>query len=134
MTKQGQVGVYKLFKLGRGTGGLFTKDFKNLERDLHVVNHEYADKINNFSHFNGLMYEYDEKASDLYWQKKPFKTVKEYTAFEEVKEPVKEEETDAVLQDDLNYYREEYEKLSGKKAHHLWKEDKLIEKIEELKK
>lgn len=33
----------------------------------------------------------------------------------------------------LGELKEEYEKLSGKKAHHLWKEDKLVELIEELK-
>lgn len=125
MEKQGQVGVYKLFKLGRGTGGLFTTQFKNLERDIHVVQHEYAEKINRFSSINGLLYEYCDKETKLYWDKKPFKTVKEYTSFEEVKEIENISNTE-----DL---KAEYETLSGKKAHHLWKEDKLIEKIAELK-
>ena len=34
----------------------------------------------------------------------------------------------------LGELKAEYETLSGKKAHHLWKEDKLAELIEELKK
>lgn len=130
MEKQGQVGVYKLFKLGRGTGGLFTNQFKNLERDVHVVQHEYADKINRFSSINGLLYEYCEKETKLYWDKKPFKAVKEYASFEEVKEiEVKDSENISNIED----LKTEYETLSGKKAHHLWKEDKLIEKIKELK-
>ena len=131
MQKQGQVGVYKLFKLGRGTGGLFTNDFKNLERDVHVVAHEYAEKVNRFSNINGLSYEYCEKETKLYWDKKPFKEEKEYTEFEdinniEIKEYVNVSEIESL--------KAEYETLSGKKAHHLWKEDKLIEKIAELKK
>lgn len=130
MEKQGQVGVYKLFKLGRGTGGLFTTQFKTLERDLHVVQHEYADKINHFSSINGLSYEFCKKESELYWAKKPFKAVKEYTSFEEVKEiEVKDSENISNTEE----LKAEYETLSGKKAHHLWKEDKLIEKIAELK-
>jgi hypothetical protein len=132
MQKQGQVGVYKLFKLGRGTGGLFTTDFKNLERDVHVVTHEYAEKTNRFSHINGLSYEYCEKETKLYWDGKPFKAVKVFTDFEEIKEI---EVKDAEIVSDIDTLKAEYEKLSnGKKAHHLWKEDKLIEKIAELKK
>jgi len=122
--KQGQCGVYKLFKLSKGVGNTFTKDFKKLERDLHVVTHEYAEKMNRFSEINGVLYEYDEKASDLYWAKKPFKNVKEYVKFEEVKE---------YNEDDLSELKATYEELTGKKPHHLWKKDKIEELIEKLK-
>lgn len=121
MEKQGQVGVYRLFKLGRLAGSTFDKQIKVLERDLHVIAHDYADKVNDYSHHNGLLYEYDEKASKLYWDKKPFKQVKEFTEFEEIN-------------DELELLKIEYEELAGKKAHHLWKADKIAEKIEELKK
>ena len=131
MEKQGQVGVYKLFKLGRGTGGLFTTQFKTLERDLHVVQHEYAEKINRFSSINGLLYEFCEKETKLYWDKKPFKAVKEYTSFEEVKEI---EVKDSEIVSDIDTLKSEYEKLSGKKAHHLASSTTLKEKIAELKK
>ena len=131
MEKQGQVGVYKLFKLGRGTGGLFTTQFKTLERDLHVVQHEYADKINHFSSINRLSYEFCEKETKLYWDKKPFKAVKEYTSFEEVKEI---EVKDSEIVSDIDTLKSEYEKLSGKKAHHLASSTTLKEKIAELKK
>ena len=135
MSKQGQVGVYKLYKLGRAAGNKFTDEFKSLERDVHVVNHNYVEHINRYSVINGLQYEFCEKESKLYWEKKPFKAQKEYTEFEEVeKEAISEDESIAkIAEDDFNYYKEDYFKLSGKKAHHLWKQDKLIEEIEKLK-
>lgn len=127
MEKQGQVGVYKLYKLGRLSGNRFDTSIKVLDRDLHVVHHDYAEKINAQSEVNGLLYEYNEAASKLYWQKKPYKAVKEYTEFVEVeKEP-------ELLPGNIDLLRAEYEALSGMKAHHTWKEKRLIEKIEELK-
>lgn len=117
-----EVGIYKLYKLGRLSNTKFDKTIKIVERDLHPVHHDYADKINAQSEINGLLYELDEKATKLYWDKKPYKAVKEFAEFEEVKD------------DKLAELKVEYEKLSGQKAHHLWKEDKLVEKIEELKK
>lgn len=125
MERTNQCGVYRLFKLSKGVGNTFSTEFKKIERDLHVVNHDYADLINKNCHVNGLFYEYDEKASNLYWSKKPFKTVKEFAEFKEVNE-----ETETNIED----LKLEYETLSGKKAHHLWKEDTLAEKINELKK
>ena len=130
MQKQGQVGVYKLFKLGRGTGGSFTTEFKNLERDVHIVTHEYAEQINRFSSINGLSYEYCEKETKLYWDKKPFKAVKEYTDFEEVKEI---EVKDSEIVSNTEELKAEYEKLSGKKAHHLASSTTLKEKIAKIK-
>lgn len=121
MEKQGQCGVYKLFKLGKGVGNTFTNEFKKLERDLHVVNHEYADTVNAYSVNNGLQYEYDKDASKLYWDKKPYKKVVEFTEFVDVN-------------DGLDALKEEYLTLAGKKVHHLWKEEKITEEIEKLKK
>lgn len=131
MEKQGQCGVYKLFKLGKGIGNTFTDEFKKLERDLHVVNHEYAETVNAYSTINGLQYEFDEKASKLYWDKKPYKKVVEFTDFVEVKDDMN------VLvksNDVLDALKEEYLTLAGKKVHHLWKEEKITEEIEKLKK
>ncbi len=122
MEKQGQVGIYKLYKLGRLSGIEFSKEIKVLDRDLHVVHHDYAERINEHANISGLWYEYDSKASKLYWDKKPFKNVKEFVEFEEVAD------------ENLDALKAEYLLLSGKKAHHLWGEVKLIEKIEELKK
>jgi hypothetical protein len=134
MDKQGQCGVYKLYKLGRNSG-VFTTDFKTLERDVHVVTHKYAEDINFYSSINGLMYEYCEKESKLYWDGKPFKTVKEFTKFEEVKETTKEENIlEDVVISELDSLKTLYFDLSGKKAHHLWKEEKIKEEIEKLKK
>lgn len=113
MEKQGQCGVYKLYKLARKGENGFTKEFKKIEREAHVVTHDYADLINNHSEINGLQYEYDEVSDKLYWSKKNFKEVGEL--------------------DELEKLREEYLSLTGKKAHHLMKEDKLIEEIEKLK-
>jgi len=123
-----QVGIYKLYKLGRLSGENFDPTIKVLERDLHVVHHEYAEKINAQSNINGLLYEEDVKATKLYWEKKPFKAVKEYVKFEELKD------VEMTTSSEIEKLRGEYLELSGKKAHHLWKEDKLIELIDELKK
>lgn len=119
--KQGQVGVYKLFKLGRLNSQSFTHDFKTLERDSHVINHDYAERINKYSVMNGLHYEYDEVSDKLYWLKKPFKVSVEFTDFEEI------------LDSGIDNLKLEYESLSGKKAHTLWKNARLIEEISKLK-
>lgn len=132
--KEKEVGIYRLYKLARLTAQRFDPSIKILERDLHTVHHSYADSVNVHSEINGLVYILDENASKLYWEGKPFKTVKEFTKFEEVVTDKKEEVLEDSAKDNLKFYQDEYEKLSGKKAHHLWKEDKLIEKIEELKK
>jgi len=115
-----QVGIYKLFKLGRLSGTVFTTDIKVLERDLHVVHHDYAEKINSQSSINGLLYELDEKSTKLYWDKKPFKEVKEYVQFEDVNT-------------ELEDLKAEYLSLTGSKVHHLWKKDKIVEMIETYK-
>jgi len=80
------VGIYRLFKLGRIGGNLFTKDIKVPERDLHPVHHSFAEESNANHKINGLWYEEDKKATELYWQKKPYDVVKEYAEFEEIKE------------------------------------------------
>ena len=80
------VGIYRLFRLGRTSGNLFNKDIKLPERDLHPVHHDFAEMSNENHQINGLWYEEDKKATQLYWQKKPYDTVKEYAEFEEVKE------------------------------------------------
>lgn len=73
MSKQ-QVGIYKLWKLGRADDNSFdVKHKKNLEADLHPVHHEYAEKINAQSDINGLVYELDQKATDLYWDGKRYR-------------------------------------------------------------
>lgn len=122
MGKQGQCGVYKLYKLSKGTRNTFTHDFKKLERDSHVVTHDYADLINLNSVINGSLYEYDEQADKLYWDKKTFK-----------KDVVFEEE-EVVVVENIEELREEYTRLSDKKPHHLWQGARLIEEIEKLKK
>lgn len=87
MSNQTQlVGIYRLFKLGRTGGNLFNKDIKIPERDLHPVHHDFAETSNENHKINGLWYEEDKKATQLYWQKKPYDTVKEYVEFEEVAE------------------------------------------------
>ena len=82
------VGIYRLFRLGRTSGKSFNKDIKLPERDLHPVHHDFAEMSNENHQINGLWYEEDKKATQLYWQKKPYDTVKEYSEFEEVKDEV----------------------------------------------
>lgn len=118
-----QVGIYKLYKLGRLSGSSFDTSIKVLERDLHVVHHDYAEKINSQSNINGLLYEEDAKATKLYWEKKPFKEVKEFTPFEEVKEEMSK----------LDKLRAEYLALTGIKPHHTFKEEKIALLIEDFK-
>jgi len=108
MEKQEQVGIYKLYKLGRLSGTNFSTDIKVLDRDLHPVHHDYAERINEHSTINGLMYEIDEKATKLYWSKKPYKDVKEFTDFEEVADD-KEEATN-----DIEHLRLVYNDLTDK--------------------
>lgn len=52
------------------------------------------------------------------------------------KEPKKDAKKEDSTNEDskINEMKVEYEELSGKKPHHMWKEETLVEKIEELKK
>lgn len=79
------VGIYRLYKLGRMSGNKFDKNIKVIDRDLHPVHHSFAEDSNSNSEINGLLYEEDKEATKLYWAKKPYKQVKEFTSFEEVK-------------------------------------------------
>ena len=83
-----QMGVYKMYKLARSGNGFSTETKLGLERDLHVIQNDYAERINAQSNINGLFYEKDEKATKLYLDGKPFKSVKEFVEFEEVEEGV----------------------------------------------
>lgn len=83
------MGVYKLWKLARTGNGFSIETKVNLERDLHVITNEYADSVNSHSTINGLLYEKDEKATKIYYEGKPFKSVKEYVSFEEVEDKPK---------------------------------------------
>jgi len=115
-----QMGVYRLHKLARN-GNNFTKEVKlKIERDLHVIQNSYADEVNSNSEINGLLYEKDQKATDLYLSGKPFKEVKEYAKFEEV-----DTEKEALLK--------EYLELQGEPAKGTWGVKKLKEEIEKLK-
>jgi len=122
-----QMGVYKLHKLAR-SGNYFTPEVRlKLERDNHVIQNTYAEEVNANSVMNGLVYEKDEKATALYLSGKSFKEVKEYAGFEEVvKEPVKDEDKERLLQ--------EYLELQGEPAKGTWGVKKLTEEIEKLKK
>lgn len=80
------VGIYELFKLGRKQGGGFDLNHKTKDRDLHPVHHSFAEESNANSQINGLLYVEDKEATKKYWNKKPYKQVKEFTKFEEVEE------------------------------------------------
>lgn len=124
MRNEQQVGIYKLYKLARMSNTTFDKSIKVLERDVHPIHHEYADKVNAQAEINGLWYEFDEKATKLYWDKKPYKAVKEFTDFIEV------EEVDVKI-DNL---RAEYKELSKEEPKQIWGVKKLTEEIDKLKK
>lgn len=126
MERKGQCGVYILYKLSKGVGNTFNFDFKKEERGLHVVTHDYADLINEYSTINGSFYEYNEKASELYWQNKPYGNGADAV--------VDKKEKDIVLDSGLEDLKSEYLELAGKPAHHFWKEAKIKEEIEKLKK
>ena len=115
------MGVYKLHKLARNGNKFTTEVIVNLERENHVIQNAYADEVNANSEINGLLYEKDEKATELYLSGKPFKAVKEYVSFEEVKD----EEKERLLQ--------EYLELCGEPAKGNWGVKKLTEEIEKLK-
>lgn len=82
------VGIYTLYKLGRMNGKTFDTSIKVKDRDLHPVHHSFAEESNANSAINGLLYVEDKEATKLYWAKKPYDKPKEFTKFEEVKEPV----------------------------------------------
>ena len=128
-----QVGIYKLYKLGRLSGNAFDKSIKVLDADLHPVHHDYADKINAQSNINGLLYEYDEKATKLYWDKKPYKVVKEFIEFEEVDSEQKDSEKENE-NNDIEHLRLVYNDLTEKQAPKTWGIKKLSEEIEKLNK
>lgn len=145
-----QLGVYKLFSLGRLSGNSFDKEIKVIQRDLHVVTNDYALDVNVNSHMNGLFYEKDEKASKLYYEGKEFASAKEYTTFEEVKvdeievvapvvvikekaEVIKVKATKApLLNGTVDQLKAQYLELSGKKPGHLWGVVKLSAEINNL--
>jgi len=137
-----QMAVYKLHKLARTNGG-FDKAIRiALERDVHVVQIEYAEQVNAHSHINGLYYEKDEKATKLYLDKQPFKAVKEYAEFVEVVEeeivlPTIKDTTKSIEEESLPKTRDElakiYEKKTGKKAKPMWGINKLTQELELLK-
>lgn len=98
------MGAYRLYKLGRMTGG-FSEDLKVKERDLHVIPNEYAEMVNATKHINGLLYIKDEKATKRYFAGEGLDETKEYTDFEEipaepkkVEAPEPEEETESEIQ------------------------------------
>lgn len=137
-----QMAVYKLHKLARTNGGFDRAIRIALERDVHVVQTEYAEQINSFSNINGLYYEKDEKATKLWLDKKPFKEVKEYVEFIEVKEeeivlPKIKDTTKSIEEESLPKTRDElaklYEKKSGNKAKAIWGINKLTQELELLK-
>lgn len=142
-----QMAVYKLHKLARSSKGFDTAIRIGLERDLHVVQTDYANQINAHSQMNGLYYEKDEKATKLYLDKKPFKAVKEYAEYIEVveEEIVKEEivlptikdTTKSIEEESLPKTRDElaklYEKKSGNKSKPMWGVKKLTQELELLK-
>lgn len=142
-----QMAVYKLHKLARSGKGFDLSIRIGLERDLHVVQTEYANQVNAHSQMNGLFYEKDEKATKLYLEKKPFKQVKEYAEYVEVKDeeivteeivlPTIKDTTKSIEKESLPKTRDElakiYEKKSGKKAKPMWGINKLNQELELLK-
>lgn len=137
-----QMAVYKLHKLARTNGGFDRTIRIGLERDLHVVQVDYAEQINAHSQMNGLYYERNEPATKLYLEKKPFKSVKEYAEFIEVKEeeivlPTIKDTTKSIEEESLPKTRDElaklYEKKTGKKSKPMWGVNKLTQELELLK-
>jgi hypothetical protein len=135
-----QMAVYRLHKLARSGKGFDTNYRLGLERDLHVVQTEYANQVNAHSNLNGLYYEKDETATKLWLDKKPFK---EYTDFievndEEVVAPVIKDTTGTIEEESAPKTRDElaaiYEKKTGKKPKVVWGVKKITEELELLKK
>lgn len=119
-----QMAVYKLHKLARSGSG-FSQDTKlGLERDLHVIQSDYADKVNSHSSINGLFYEKDVNATALYLSGESYKNVKTYTKFVEVVEETSLDKENLIT---------EYEELSGLKSKGNWGVKKLENEISILK-
>jgi len=144
-----QVGIYRLFKLGRTSGNKFSAKHKDLETDLHPVHHDYADKINEDSEINGLQYEYDEEATTKYWNNEPYKDAPKKTKEEKPKKekaetgegskekkaedtgekakatPLTKEEIEAEVLRLQGVYKD----LTGEDAPPIWGINKLTEQI-----
>ncbi len=132
-----EVGIYKLYKLGRVEENIFSKDFKTLERDLHAVHHDYAKSINESYETCGFMYELDTKATKLYSENKPYKITKEYNDFEEIIDDVIESKginkISIESNQELANLKNEYFTLSGKEGKTLWGVKKYTEEIKKFK-
>lgn len=123
MNTNSQVGVYKLYKLARLEGSKFDVETKKLERDNHVILHDYANKINSQSEINGQLYELDEEATKLHLEGKDF-LKKDGVVAED------ENEEEAPSLEDL---KAEYLRLTGEDAKGNWGVKKLTEEIAALK-
>lgn len=115
------IGVYKLYKLGRIDGNKFDPEQKlRVERDSHLINHDFANQTNANSQINGLLYEFEKEKTELWEKGKPFKNETEFTKFEEV-----DEEKEALIT--------EYTELKGEVPKGTWGVKKLTEEIAKLK-
>lgn len=132
------VGIYRLYKLGRKQGGGYDLNHKQQDRDLHPVHHDFAEESNSNSQINGLLYVEDTESTKLYWAKKPYKGVKEFTPFVEVKDESNDipkmfndtVDLSKMTKDQLIAFAEdnEYKVTKTKKAENILLE--LIEQIE----
>ena len=131
--------VYKLLK----SGNSYTKDGMRLERSNIAIPRGYVEEKNYDWESNGLWHEKDEETTEIYYEKGKIKRENRAKA-EKVAGQLRDTLTKVLEQgsvntkqevveddlDELETLKTKYFKKFGKKAHHLWKVDKLKEKLQ----
>ena len=131
--------VYRLLK----SGNSFIKDGMRLERSNIAIPRGYVEEKNHDWELNGLWHEKDEEATEIYYEQGKLKRENRAKA-EKVAGQLRDTLTKVleqgsvitkkeVIEDDseeLETLKAEYLEKFGKKAHHLWKVDKLKEKLQ----
>jgi hypothetical protein len=128
------------------SGNRFIKENGRLDVEKISLPIAYIEEKNANWETNGLWHEIDEKATDEYYvygEKKRKQREQANEAANKLKDILTDviakgnekvtvkKEVEVIKEDDseLDSLREQYLEKTGKKAHHLWKADKLIEKL-----
>ena len=128
--------VYTLLK----EGNRYVKNGKKLEREGIILARGYVEEKNHSWETNGLWHEKDEEKTDILYdrqilkyenmkkaQKKKGQLTEVMTEIlDNANKPIELDED----VDELVLLKAEYFEKFGKKAHHLWKVDKLKEKLQ----
>jgi|AntAceMinimDraft_17_1070374.scaffolds.fasta_scaffold02404_7 hypothetical protein len=128
--------VYRLLKEGNS----YVKNGKKVDRTDIILPRGYVEEKNYSWETNGLWHEKDEEKTTLFYEKQALKYKNKEKAqkkkgqltevmteiLDNANKPIELDED----VDELVLLKAEYFEKFGKKAHHLWKVDKLKEKLQ----